>query len=72
MEGNFLDLVVSVKRVTKVTRGGKRFSFSAFVISGDQKGNIGIAIGKSKEVSSAIGKKSAELWRKKLQASLRK
>lgn len=55
-EKDFLDAVVSVRRVTKVTKGGKRFSFSAFVISGDQKGNIGIAVGKSKEVSSAIAK----------------
>lgn len=55
-EKEFIDAVVSVRRVTKVTKGGKRFSFSAFVISGDQNGNIGIAIGKSKEVSSAIAK----------------
>ena len=33
----FVDNVVSVNRVTKVTKGGKRFSFSAFVVSGDQK-----------------------------------
>lgn len=56
MEGNFLDLVVSVKRVTKVTRGGKRFSFSAFVVSGDKEGNVGFATGKSRDVSSAIAK----------------
>lgn len=52
----FVDTVVSVRRVTKVTKGGKRFSFSAFVVSGDQEGNVGIALGKSKEVSSAIAK----------------
>ena len=55
-EKEFVDTVVSVRRVTKVTKGGKRFSFSAFVVSGDQQGNIGIALGKSKEVSSAIAK----------------
>ncbi len=55
-EKEFIDAVISVRRVTKVTKGGKRFSFSAFVISGDQKGKIGIAVGKSKEVSSAIAK----------------
>jgi small subunit ribosomal protein S5 len=53
---DFVDTVVSVRRVTKVTKGGKRFSFSAFVVSGDQQGNVGIALGKSKEVSSAIAK----------------
>lgn len=52
----FIDNVISVRRVTKVTKGGKKFSFSAFVVSGDQEGNIGVATGKSKEVSSAIDK----------------
>ena len=52
----FIDSVVSVNRVTKVTKGGKRFSFSAFVVSGDQNGRVGIGLGKSSEVSSAIAK----------------
>ena len=52
----FVDNVVSVNRVTKVTKGGKTFSFSAFVVSGDQKGRIGIGLGKSREVSAAIAK----------------
>lgn len=55
-EKEFFDAVVSVRRVTKVTKGGKNFSFSAFVVTGDQEGNIGIALGKSREVSSAIAK----------------
>ena len=53
---DFIDNVVSVNRVTKVTKGGKRFSFSACVVSGDQKGRIGIGLGKSREVSAAIAK----------------
>ena len=36
----FVDYVVSVRRVTKVTKGGKRFEFSALVVSGDQEGNV--------------------------------
>ncbi len=52
----FTDFVVHVKRVTKVTKGGKRFSFSAFVVSGNQEGKVGIGLGKSKDVSSAIAK----------------
>ncbi len=52
----FIDSVVSVRRVTKVTKGGKRFSFSAFVVTGDQQGRVGIGQGKSREVSSAIAK----------------
>ena len=58
-EKTFVDSVVSVRRVTKVTKGGKRFSFSAFVVTGDQQGNVGIALGNSKEVSSAINKATA-------------
>jgi small subunit ribosomal protein S5 len=53
---NFVDYVVNVNRVTKVTKGGKRFSFAALVVTGDQAGNIGIALGKSREVSLAIAK----------------
>lgn len=55
-ESTFIDTVVSVKRVTKVTKGGKQFSFSAFVVSGDGQGKIGIGLGKSRDVSSAIAK----------------
>jgi small subunit ribosomal protein S5 len=65
MENNFVDAVISVRRVTKVTKGGKRFGFSAFVVTGDRNGRIGIAQGKSKEVSSAIAKATARA-RKKL------
>lgn len=51
-----VDYVVNVNRVTKVTKGGKRFSFSALVVTGDQQGRVGIALGKSREVSQAIAK----------------
>ena len=36
---------MNVNRVTKVTKGGKRFSFAAFVVSGDKQGNVGIGLG---------------------------
>jgi small subunit ribosomal protein S5 len=52
----FVDHVVSLRRVTKVTKGGKRFSFVAFVISGDKQGLVGLGLGKSREVSMAIAK----------------
>jgi len=55
-ETTFVDHVVSVRRVTKVTKGGKRFSFSAFVVTGDKQGRVGIASGKGREVSQAIAK----------------
>src|SRR3989338_4173346 len=55
-QSTMVDFVINVRRVTKVTKGGKRFSFSALVVTGDQQGRIGIALGKSREVSSAIAK----------------
>lgn len=51
---------VSVSRVSKVVKGGKRFSFSALVVVGDGKGMIGIGVGKAKEVPDAI-KKATDL-----------
>lgn len=52
----FVDIVVNVRRVTKVTKGGKRFSFSALVVTGDQQGRVGFALGKGNEVRQAIDK----------------
>jgi len=52
----FAESVLSVRRVAKVIRGGRRFSFSALVVVGDKKGKIGFALGKSRDVSAAISK----------------
>lgn len=52
----FSEAVLKVRRVAKVIKGGRRFAFSALVVVGDKKGNIGLASGKSREVSSAISK----------------
>lgn len=50
------DRLVAVNRVTKVTKGGRTFSFSAIVVVGDENGVIGYGLGKAKEVSAAIAK----------------
>jgi len=50
------DRLVSVQRVTKVTKGGRAFGFSAIVVVGDENGVVGQGLGKSKEVSEAISK----------------
>jgi small subunit ribosomal protein S5 len=55
----FVDFVVEVKRVTKVTKGGKRFQFSAFVVSGNVNGKVGIGKGKGRDVSAAVAKATA-------------
>lgn len=68
---SFVDTVVSVRRVTKVTKGGKRFSFSAFVVSGDQKGKVGIGLAKSREVASAIAKATMRARKNLIEFSLR-
>lgn len=59
------DTVVSINRVTKVVKGGKNLSFSALVVVGDSMGHVGFAVGKAKEVPSAI-KKGIESAKKAL------
>jgi small subunit ribosomal protein S5 len=55
-EIEFKDRLVSIQRVTKVTKGGRTFSFSAIVVVGNENGVVGYGLGKAKEVTSAISK----------------
>ena len=59
----FKDKLVSINRITKVVKGGRRFAFAALVVVGNQTGSIGIGHGKAKQVPDAI-KKATEIAKK--------
>jgi len=62
----FVDKVVHVNRCAKVVKGGRRFSFSALVVSGNRQGSIGVGRGSAKEVADAV-KKATDRARRAMQ-----
>lgn len=67
----FIERVVKINRTSKVVKGGKNFGFNAVVIAGDGRGNVGIGLGKAKEVADAIKKGSDQAKRSFFKVNLK-
>lgn len=68
---NWVDRLVSVNRVSKVVKGGRRFSFNTVVVVGNENGLVGTGLGKANEVSGAISKGSDDAKKNVIRVPIR-
>lgn len=69
-EDKLVEKIIETKRVAKVVKGGRNFSFSAIVVVGDRKGNVGIGTGKANEIVDAIRKAKEKAIKSMFRVSL--
>ncbi len=71
VESDIKEKLVSINRITKVVKGGRRFGFAALMVVGNQKGSVGIGQGKSKQVPDAIKKATEDAKRNLIKIALK-